>query len=206
MQHNFGDQILPVLPAPWKWKLNLSLQSHAVCFGSVDDNVSLSVGWSTALFQSEISQQLFNALIWHFDICGAQRMKSDVFDDHLTFPLAPTWGWCFWFEVSELLIKEISHYYLLSDRLAWIVLRCCHKNESLFIGYFHCICWLFPLVSVLMGEQISEISLILETRTKNVPLFTCVMSHFTRMGWFHAMHLLHVSTIIHKLIKPDWLL
>lgn len=31
-------------------------------------------------------------------------------------------------------------------------------------------------------------------------------SHFIRMSWFHAMHLIHVATIIHKLIKPDWLL
>jgi len=27
-----------------------------------------------------------------------------------------------------------------------------------------------------------------------------------RMSWFHATHLIHVATIIHKLIKPDWLL
>lgn len=66
--------------------------------------------------------------------------------------------------------------------------------------------WLFPLGSALMGKQIWEISLILETRTKSVPLFIAVMSHFIRMRWFHAKHLIHVAKMIHKLIKPDWLL
>lgn len=31
-------------------------------------------------------------------------------------------------------------------------------------------------------------------------------SYFIKPGWFHAMHLIHAATIIHKLIKPDWLL
>lgn len=66
-----------------------------------------------------------------------------------------------------------------------------------------------------MGKQILEISLILETWTKNVPLHCCQVeasaspthsSHFIRMSWFHAIYLIHVGTIIHKLIKADWLL
>lgn len=65
--------------------------------------------------------------------------------------------------------------------------------------------WLFPLVSV-MGKQILEISLIVEKRTKSVPLFIAVMSQSVRMSCFHTLHLIHEAKIIYKLIKPDWLL
>lgn len=68
-----------------------------------------------------------------------------------------------------------------------------------------------------MGIQILEISRILETRTKKIcfSLYCDQVeasaspthsSHFIRMSWFHAIYLIHVATIIHKLIKADWLL
>lgn len=57
-----------------------------------------------------------------------------------------------------------------------------------------------------MGKQILEISLIVEKRTKNVPLFIAVMSQSVRMSCFHTLHLIHEAKIIYKLIKPDWLL
>lgn len=76
--------------------------------------------------------------------------------------------------------------------------------------------WLFPHVPALMREHILEISVILETRTEEFCSLYCSAeeesaspthsSHFIRMSCFHAMHLIHVATIIYKLIKPDELL
>lgn len=90
------------------------------------------------------------------------------------------------------------------------------------LGWFHCMKWrlrrrsLFALVSALMRKRILEISVILKTRMEKCSsLYCCLVeasatpthsSHFIRISQFDAMHLTRVATIIHKLIKPDWLL
>lgn len=95
-------------------------------------------------------------------------------------------------------------------------------TEYPLLGWFHCMKRrlrrrsLFALVSTLMRKQIVEISVILKTRMEKCSsLYCCLVeasaspthsSHFIRISRFHAMHLIRVATIIHKLIKPDWLL
>ncbi len=83
---------------PHIWEAGIRCLSFLAKHGTKDSNVGLSVGLSTTLVQTKISQQLFAALPWNFKF-----LNPNYFGDPLTFYPAPPAGQSFYLssEISQ---------------------------------------------------------------------------------------------------------
>ncbi len=90
-----------------------SLVNWSVHHFGPDWNISTTIGWAVVKFCT--------------DIHASQRMNPTDFDDSLTFPLVPPWGWHFWS-----LMEYLSAYWMYCPEIWYRYPRCPEDESGLF--------------------------------------------------------------------------